>query len=81
MQTAKLIILIVLLTLVAVFTFQNTAPLSLTFLFWSTQLSASLLLLACLFAGIFIGYALALINRGIARRKRAAAQQQPTITY
>ena len=81
MQTAKLIILLILLALVAVFTFQNTAPLALTFLFWSTELSASLLLLACMFAGILIGYALAVINRSIARRKRAAAQQEPTTTY
>jgi len=62
MHNLKIICLLVILALVAVFTFQNTASVEITFLFWSRSMSVSLMLLAALFSGIIIGLILAFIN-------------------
>jgi len=67
MQTLKIVIVLVLLATVAVFTFQNTGVVKLTFFFWSVSMSSSLLLLTSLFSGILIGLFLSFLN---GRKKR-----------
>ena len=62
MHMYKVIILLVLFFLVAVFTFQNTAAAEVTFLFWSINMSVSLMLLAALFIGVILGLLIALVN-------------------
>ena len=55
MHAAKIILIVLLLALVALFTFQNTGVAEVRFFLWSVSLSVSLMLLASLFSGIFIG--------------------------
>ena len=55
MHSAKIILIMLLLALVALFTFQNTAVAEVRFFFWTVSLSVSLMLLAALFFGVFIG--------------------------
>ena len=62
MQSAKIVALLVLLGLVAVFTFQNTAVVEVTFLFWTMSMSVSLMLIAAVSAGIIAGMVLSYIN-------------------
>ena len=62
MHIIKIIGILLLLALVAVFTFQNTEPVKITFFLWSESLSVSLLLLAALFFGIVIGLFLSFLN-------------------
>jgi uncharacterized integral membrane protein len=56
MATLKFISILILLALVAIFTYQNTEPVSLNFFLSSKSMSLSLLLLGFLFAGIIIGW-------------------------
>ena len=62
MQNFKIVCLLVLLALVAVFTFQNTAVAEIKFLLWTVSMSVSLLLLTTLFSGIIIGLFLSFLN-------------------
>ena len=72
MQNAKLIGILILLALVAVFTFQNTAAVDVNFLFWSVSISSSLVLLAALFSGIIMGLFVSYLNARIKKRKNKA---------
>ena len=62
MQNAKLIGILILLALVAVFTFQNTEVINVNFLFWSVSVSSSLVMLASLFSCIIIGLFFSYLN-------------------
>jgi len=62
MHSVKIICLLILFALVAVFTFQNTNVAEIKFLLWSASLSISLMLLSALFAGIIIGLLLSFLN-------------------
>jgi len=62
MNTFKIICLLLLLALVAFFTFQNTAVAEVRLLFWTVSMSVSLMLLTALFSGIVIGLFLAYLN-------------------
>lgn len=62
MPTFKFISLLILLALVAVFTFQNTEAVEVNFLFWSISMSISLMLLTALFLGIIVGLFFSLLN-------------------
>ena len=62
MRTFKIICIVVLLALAAVFTYQNTAVMQLNFLFWSVSMSACLMLLIIMFSGIIVGLLLSLLN-------------------
>ncbi len=55
MYTVKIILIVLLLALVSLFTFQNTAVAEVRIFTWTASLSVSLMLLAALFSGIFIG--------------------------
>ena len=66
MTTLKFISFLILLALVAVFTFQNTEPVTLHFLVFSKSMSLSLLLLGFLFCGTIIGWIVSLM---ISRKK------------
>ncbi len=70
MQTFKIVALLVLLGLVAVFTFQNTEVIEVTLLAWSVSMSVSLMLLATLFTGILLGLFVSLLNVRKKNKKR-----------
>ena len=72
MRTFKIVCIVLLLALVAVFTYQNTAVMQLNFLFWTVSMSACLMLLITLFSGIIIGLLLSLLNT---RRKSRKAKE------
>jgi uncharacterized integral membrane protein len=76
MHNVKIICLLLLLALVAVFTFQNTAAGEIKFLFWSASMSISLMLLTALFSGIVIGLFLSFLNtrRKTGKEKTETAQ-------
>ena len=79
MQTAKIIALLVLVGLVAVFTFHNTAVVEVTIFFWTISMSVSLLLLGVLFLGILIGLCVAFFNKW--RKEKKQPEKQPLRTY
>jgi uncharacterized integral membrane protein len=68
MQTYKVVIILVLLALVALFTFQNLTVVEIKFLFWSIPMPSAFLLLATLIVGILLGMLLSFLNF---RRKAA----------
>jgi uncharacterized integral membrane protein len=72
MRTFKIICIVFLLVLAAVFTYQNTAVMQINFFFWSVSMSACLMLLITLFLGIIIGLLLSLLNT---RRKSRKAKE------
>ena len=72
MRTFKIVCIVVLLALVAIFTYQNTAVMQINFLFWSVSMSACLMILTVLFSGIIVGLLLSLLNT---RRKSRKAKK------
>ncbi len=66
MPSLNIIGILTLTAFTAIFIYQNTAVMQLTFLFWSVSMSACLLLLITFFSGISMGILLSLLN---ARRK------------
>ena len=78
MQPFKIISLLVLIALVAIFTFQNTQAVEVTLYFWSFELSASLLLLATFIVGVLCGTLLTVIYSILKnRRKKEVAPATP----
>ena len=73
MRTFKIICIVILIAVAAVFTYQNTAVMQLNFLFWSVSMSACLMLLTVLFSGIIVGLLLSLLNT---RRKSRKAKEK-----
>ena len=61
MATLKFISVLILIALVAAFTFQNTDTVTLNFLLLHKEMSLSLMLLAFLFAGMVIGWIFSLL--------------------
>ena len=55
MTSLKIIGILTLTAFVAVFIYQNTTVLQLTFLFWSISMSTSLIVLAAFFSGFIAG--------------------------
>ncbi len=62
MRTFKLMCILILFALAAVFIYQNTAVIQLKFLLWSASMSACLMLLIALFTGIIIGLLLSFLT-------------------
>jgi uncharacterized integral membrane protein len=69
MHIFKIICLLILLVLVALFTFQNTAVAEVRFLMWTFSMSVSLMLLSSLFSGIVIGLFLSFLNTWQKKRR------------
>lgn len=80
MQPFKIIVLLVLIALVAVFTFQNTQAVEVTLYFWSFSLSVSLLLLATFAIGVLCGMLLTVVH-SIVKKRRAEKTVPETLTY
>ena len=80
MQPFKIIVLLVLIALVAVFTFQNTQAVEVTLYFWSFSLSASLLLLATFTIGVLCGMLLTVVH-SIIKKRRTEKTVPETLTY
>ena len=76
MRTFKIICIVVLLALAAVFTYQNTAVMQLNFLFWSVSMSACLMLLITQFWGLIMGLLLPFLN--VRRKVRKKSLQVDT---
>jgi uncharacterized integral membrane protein len=72
MRTFKISCMVVLISLAAVFTYQNTTVMQLNFLFWSVSMSVCLMLLIVLITGIIIGLLLSVFT---ARRKSSKAKE------
>jgi uncharacterized integral membrane protein len=73
MHVLKIALLIALLSLVALFTFQNTESATVRLFAWSATLSVSLLVLATLFSGVFIGMFLSYTHSWRRRRRQQQA--------
>jgi len=76
MQPFKIIVLLILIALVAIFTFQNTQAVDVHLYFWSFSLSVSLLLLATLIVGLLSGMLLMVLNsmRRVRRKQTAGTE-------
>jgi len=66
MNSLKIICILALPALAAVFVYQNTAVMKLKFLFWSVAMSTSLIVLAAFLAGFIVGLLLCFLS---SRRK------------
>ena len=73
MQPFKIIVLLVLIALVAIFTFQNTQAVEVQLYFWNFSLSVSLLLLATFTVGVLTGMLLMLANSILRTRQKKTA--------
>jgi len=73
MKSLKIICILALPALAAVFVYQNTAVMQLTFLFWSAAMSTSLIVLAAFFAGFIAGLLLFFLS---SRRKGPKAKPE-----
>jgi len=73
MKIAKIIAVLALFVIAAVFVYQNTAVAHLTLLFWSVSMSMSLLILAVFTAGLLAGIVLMLLH---SRRKRTRTKAE-----
>jgi len=71
MKIVKIICVLALTAVAAVFVYQNTEFVQLTFLAWSIAMSASLLVVAVFTAGLLAGIVFMFLN---SRRKRARAK-------
>jgi uncharacterized integral membrane protein len=80
MQPFKIIVLLILISLVAVFTFQNTQAVEVTLYFWSFSLSVSLLLLATFTIGVLCGMLLTVVH-SIIKKRRTEKSVPETLTY
>ena len=80
MQPFKIIVLLALLALVAVFTFQNTQSVDVTLYFWSFALSVSLLLLATFSIGVLCGMLLMFLH-SVIKNRRKEATESTNLTY
>ena len=76
MATIKFIGVLILIALVAAFTFQNTDTAKLNFLFLHKEMSLSLMLLAFLFAGMVIGWIFSLL---LVRKKESRDDDLKTL--
>ncbi len=80
MQPFKIIVLLALVALVAVFTFQNTQSVDVTLYFWSFKLSVSLLLLATFSIGVLCGMLLMFLH-SVIKNRRKESNAPATLTY
>ncbi len=80
MQPFKIISLLVIIALVAVFTFQNTQAVDVTLYFWSFSLSISLLLLSTFTIGVLGGMLLTVVHSIIKNRRKEKTAPE-TLTY
>ena len=62
MQTYKIIIGLIIITLFAVFTLQNAEAVPVNFLLWSISVSLCIVVLVALFLGVIIGLFLSFLN-------------------
>jgi len=61
---------IIIILIVAVFSVQNAAPVSISFLFWQFQASLAIIIFLCVLSGIIVGSILTFLIR-IKRQRRA----------
>ena len=80
MQPFKIIVLLALVALVAVFTFQNTQAVDVTLYFWSFKLSVSLLLLATFSIGVLCGMLLMFLH-SVIKNRRKESNAPANLTY
>jgi len=80
MQPVKITALLILIALVAVFTFQNTQAVEVRLYFWSFTLSISLLLLATLMVGLLCGMLLMVLNSMMRTRRKQTAGTDNTLS-
>jgi uncharacterized integral membrane protein len=73
MNSLKIICILALPALAAVFVYQNTAVMQLQFLFWSVAMSTSLIVLAAFLAGFMAGLFLYFLS---SRRKGSKAKAE-----
>lgn len=48
-------VVITIIILIALFAFQNAAPVAISFLFWKFEASVAILIFLCTFAGVIVG--------------------------
>jgi len=80
MQPFKIIVLLALIALVAVFTFQNTQAVEVTLYFTSFKMSVSLLLLATFSIGVLCGMLLMFLH-SVIKTRRKETTETTNLTY
>jgi len=80
MQPLKIIALLAIIALAAVFTFQNTQAVDVKLYFWSFSLSISLLLLATFTIGVLGGTLLTFVHSFLKNRRKKTTENT-NLTY
>jgi uncharacterized integral membrane protein len=68
-------IALVIILIVAIFSVQNAAPVSISFLFWQFQASLAIIIFLCVLSGIIVGSILTFLIR--IKRQRKEKQASP----
>jgi uncharacterized integral membrane protein len=69
----NVIIALVIIVFVAIFSVQNAAPVSISFLAWQFQASLAIVIFLCVLSGIVVGVALTFLVRLRKQRKTKSA--------
>ena len=66
---ASIIVALIIVLIVAIFSVQNAAPVSISFLFWQFQASLAIIIFLCVLSGIIVGSILTFLIRIKRQRK------------
>jgi uncharacterized integral membrane protein len=76
----NVIIALIIIVFVAIFSVQNAAPVSISFLVWQFQASLAIVIFLCSLCGIAVGAILAFLIRVRKQRKTKMSGQTPSGT-
>lgn len=76
----SVIIALIIIVVVAIFSVQNAAPVSISFLFWQFQASLAIVIFLCAVSGIAVGAILTFMVRIRRQRKTKVSSQEPSGT-
>jgi len=73
---ASIIVALIIVLIIAIFSVQNAAPVSISFLFWQFQASLAIIIFLCVLSGIIVGSILTFLIRIKRQRKEKASTLQ-----
>jgi putative membrane protein len=73
---ASIIVALIIVLIVAIFSVQNAAPVSISFLFWRFQASLAIIIFLCVLSGIIVGSILTFLIRIKRQRKEKVSTLQ-----
>ena len=75
---ASIVVVLIIVLIVALFSVQNAAPVSISFLFWQFQASLAIIIFLCVLSGIIVGSILTFLFR-IKRQRKEKLSKLETV--